>query len=188
MFDIISQWETNEWTAIKQTPLASIRLITILYVLLFIVCLFMFIYKSTNKWHFYIFEVNFPMNGVEAHSKFPYGLHSIDSTVHSIERRSINKLDNLLCRLSLVRSTVGEYGGFYHPAHLSGVCLCWGGKCREANKRSQGAKRATPRIIEKHIKCCDNNTAQTLNILQRCFLLSVAIHIKCSFADSLLVF
>ena len=119
--------------------------------------------------------------------KIPYGVHSIDSTVHNIERRSINKLDNLLCRLSLVRSTVGEYGGFYHPAHLSGVCLCWGGKCREANKRSQGAKRATPRIIEKHIKCCDNNTAQTLNILQRCFLLSVAIHIKCSFADSLLV-
>ena len=120
MFDIISQWETNEWTAIKQTPLASIRLITILYVLLFIVCLFMFIYKPTNKWHFYIFEVNFPMNGVEAHSKFPYGLHSIDSTVHSIERRSINKLDNLLCRLSLARSIVGEYVGI-HSFLLSGT-------------------------------------------------------------------
>ena len=63
-------------TATKQTPLASIRLITILYVLLFIVCLFMFIYKSTNKWYFYIFEVNYQMNGVEAHSKFPYRLHS----------------------------------------------------------------------------------------------------------------
>ena len=122
-------------------------------------------------------------------SPFKISLWTPQYGVHSIERRSINKLDNLLCRLSLVRSTVGEYGGFYHPAHLSGVCLCWGGKCREANKRSQGAKRATPRIIEKkHIKCCDNNTAQTLNILQRCFLLSVAIHIKCNFSDSLLVF